>query len=208
MKLYDVTVPVSPALPTHPGDPPVAFMPVQRIAEGDATNVTKLTLSCHAGTHVDAPWHFIEHGTRSDELPLELLIGRTRVIEVPTRRGIGVEALSEVDLRDDIRVLIKTLNSSYWASSEFRSDYAFLTEAAARLLVDNGIKVIGIDYLSVEEWGNEAAPAHHLLLGSGSIIIEGLNLADIEAGIYEMTCLPLKLKGLDGAPARVILRKS
>ena len=137
-----------------------------------------------------------------------MLVGRARVIEITSRKGIGADELAGVDLSEDVRVLIKTSNSRLWGSPEFHADYVGVTESGARYLVEHGIKVVGVDYLSVEEFKKPGAPAHHVLLGGGTIVIEGLNLRDVEPGIYEMFCLPLPVVGSDGAPARVVLRRS
>ena len=118
------------------------------------------------------------------------------------------EPLTGVDLSEDVRVLIKTPNSRLWGNPEFHKDYIGITESGARFLVDHGIKVVGVDYLSVEVFKTPGAPAHHVLLGGGTIVIEGLNLRDVDPGVYEMYCLPLRIVGSDGAPARVVLRKS
>jgi arylformamidase len=208
MKLIDVTVPLDASLPVYPGNTPLSLEPVKRIANGDSSNVSSLHLSAHSGTHVDAPRHFFDDGSGTESLPVELLIGRARVIEVTSRKGILPEDLASHDLSEDVRVLIKTSNSRLWGSPEFHKDYVGVTEAGARYLVDHGVKVVGVDYLSVEEFKKPGAPAHKMLLGSGVIVIEGLNLRDVEPGIYEMFCLPLRLVGSDGAPARVVLRRS
>jgi len=207
MKLIDVTLRLSPALPTYPGNAPFALEPVKRISAGDSSNVSLLRLGTHTGTHVDAPRHFFDQGPGVDALPLEMLIGRTRVVDLPTRHGIGPGDFAGIDLRDDIRLLIRTLNSTLWQSKEFTPEFAALTEAGARYLVDQGIKVVGIDYLSIEEFKKPGAPAHHVLLSNGVIVIEGLNLLEVEPGVYDMYCLPLAVAGADGAPARVVLRK-
>lgn len=208
MKLIDITVPIDAHLPVYPGNTPFTLEPIKRIAQGGSSNVSTLHMSAHTGTHVDAPVHFIENAAGADALPLELLCGRTRVIEIRSRRGIGPEDLSGFDLSEDIRVLLKTPNSQLWGSADFHPEYTGVTEAGARHLVDRGVKVLGIDYLSVEEFKKPGAPAHHVLLGSGTIVIEGLNLRDVEPGRYEMFCLPLRVVGADGAPARVVLRRS
>jgi arylformamidase len=127
---------------------------------------------------------------------------------VTSRKGITADDLTQFDLSEDVRLLIKTVNSRLWGSPEFHSDYVGVTESGARHLVHHGIKVVGVDYLSVEEFKRPGAPAHHILLGGGTIVIEGLNLRDVDPGIYEMYCLPLPLVGSDGAPARVVLRRS
>src|SRR5216117_3912318 len=208
MKLIDVTVPLDAAVPTYPGNTPFSLEAIKRIARGDSSNVSTLHLSAHAGTHVDAPRHFFDDAPGIEALPLEMLIGRTRVIEVTSRKGIAAEDLAAIDLSEDVRVLIKTHNSRLWGSPEFRTDYVGVTESGARHLVDHGIKVVGVDYLSVEEFKRPGAPAHHVLLGAGTIVIEGLNLRDVDPGIYEMFCLPLRIVDADGAPARVVLRRS
>jgi arylformamidase len=207
MKLIDVSVPLDAQLPTYPNNTPYTLEPVKRLTRGDSSNVSTLHMSAHAGTHVDAPRHFFDEGLATDALPLELLIGRARVIEITTRRGIVADDLAAHDLSDDVRVLIKTVNSRYWGSPDFHTDYVGVTESGAKHLVEHGIKVVGVDYLSVEEFRKPGAPAHRLLLGAGTIVIEGLNLRDVEPGVYDMYCLPLLVVGCDGAPARVVLRK-
>lgn len=207
MKLIDVSVPLQADLATYPGNTTFDLEPMKRIARGDSSNVSSLHLSAHAGTHVDAPRHFFDDRPGTEGLSLELLCGRTRVIELRARRGITAEDLASFDLTEDIRLLIKTPNSRLWGSPEFHADYAGVTGPAARFLVERGVKVLGVDYLSVEEYKEPGAPAHHALLGAGVIVIEGLNLLDVEAGAYEMFCLPLSIIGADGAPARVVLRR-
>jgi arylformamidase len=208
MKLIDVSVPLDAQLPTYPHNTPFTLEPIKRIARGDSSNVSTLHLSAHAGTHVDAPRHFFDEGTATEALSLDLLVGRTRVIEVESRTGVAAEDLEAVDFSDDIRVLIKTHNSRLWGDAQFHEDYVGVTESGARYLVAHGIKVVGVDYLSVEQFRNVGKPAHHVLLGAGTIVIEGLNLRDVEPGVYDMLCLPLRIVGSDGAPARVVLRRS
>ncbi|HEX3645217.1 MAG TPA: cyclase family protein [Vicinamibacterales bacterium] len=208
MRLIDVSVPLDAQLPTYPHNTPFSLEPIKRIARGDSSNVSTLHMSAHTGTHVDAPRHFFDQGAGTESLALELLIGRARIIEVDSRAGIAAEDLAPLDLSDDIRVLIKTHNSRLWGSPEFHQDYVGVTESGAKYLVEHGIKLVGVDYLSVEKFHNPGAPAHHLLLGAGTIVIEGLNLHDVDPGVYEMFCLPLRVVGSDGAPARVVLRRS
>ena len=208
MKLIDVSVPLDSNTPTYPGNTPFTLEGTKRIARGDSSNVSTLHLSAHAGTHVDAPRHFFDNAAAAESLPLEMLLGRTRVAEVRSRKGIDVDELGRLDLSEDIRVLFKTVNSKYWGMPEFHQDYVGVTDAGARYLVEHGIKVVGVDYLSVEVFKTPGAPAHHTLLGAGVIVIEGLNLRDVEPGMYEMFCLPLPVVGSDGAPARVVLRRS
>jgi arylformamidase len=208
MKLIDISVPIDSSLATYPGNTPFSLERIKRLANGDSSNVSTLHMSAHAGTHVDAPRHFFDSGPGVESLPLEMLCGRTRVVELMTRRSVTAEDLAGIDLTEDVRVLLKTHNSRLWGSPEFHRDFIGVTEGGARFLVDRGVKVVGVDYLSVEQYKAPGAPAHHVLLGSGTIVIEGLNLRDVDPGTYEMFCLPLAVVGADGAPARVILRRS
>jgi arylformamidase len=207
MKLIDVSVPLDGKLPTYPNNTPFSVEPIKRIARGDSSNVSTLHMSAHTGTHVDAPRHFFDDGPGTDALPLEMLIGRTRVIEISSRTGVTAADLKAIDLSEDLRVLIKTYNSRLWSSPDFHTDYVGVTESGAKHLVDCGVKVVGVDYLSVEQFKKAGAPAHHILLGNGVIVIEGLNLSDADAGYYEMYCLPLRIADGDGAPARVVLKR-
>src|SRR5581483_195502 len=207
MKLIDVSVPLDATTPTYPGNTPFSLEAIKRIARGDSSNVSTLHMSAHAGTHVDAPRHFFDDKPGTESLALDLLIGRARVVEV-TARQIDAESLAGHDLSEDIRVLIKTHNSRFWGSAAFHAEFAGVTESGARHLLDRGVKGVGVDYLSLAAYKAPGKPAHHILLGSGTIVIEGLNLRDVDPGVYEMYCLPLIIPGSDGAPARVVLRKS
>jgi arylformamidase len=207
MKLIDLTVALDAQVPTYPNNTPFTLEPITRMARGDSSNVSTLHMSAHTGTPIDAPRHFFDGGLGADALPLEMLIGRARVIELTTRRGIEADDFAPHDLSEDVRVLIKTVNSRFWGSPDFHTEYVGVTESGAKYLVEHGIKVVGVDYLSVEVFKTPGAPAHRLLLGAGTIIIEGLNLRDVEPGVYDMYCLPLRVVGSDGAPARVVLRQ-
>jgi arylformamidase len=206
-KLLDVSVPLVAGMPAYPGNPVFELQPVKRIADGGSSNVSRLVLGTHTGTHLDAPKHFIDDGLTVDALSLDLLIGRARVVEIAKRGGIGAEELAGAGLREDIRVLLKTSNSALWNDAHFHQEYTYITEEGARYLVEQGVKVIGVDYLSVEQYKKAGAPAHRALLSQGVVIIEGLNLSEAEPGMYEMYCLPLRIAGGDGAPARVILKR-
>jgi len=208
MKLIDVTVPLDSNVPTYPGNTPFQLEAIKRLASGDSSNVSTVHLSAHAGTHVDAPRHFFDDGPGVEGLALEMLCGRARVIELTTRKGITAEDLAGFDLSEDVRLLIKTHNSRLWGSPDFHDDFIGLTGEAAHFLVEHGVKLLGVDYLSVEEFKKAGAPAHRTLLGAGTIVIEGLNLRDVDPGTYELFCLPLSIVGADGAPARVVLRRS
>jgi len=206
MPFIDVTVPLDTSLPTYPKNLPFTLESTQRIAAGASSNVSALHMSAHAGTHVDAPRHFFDDRPGVDALPLDLLIGIARVIEVASAEGVTADDLAAAHLANDVRVLIKTRNSQLWGSQEFHPDYVGVTESGARHLVERGVKVVGVDYLSVERFKTPGAPAHHVLLGAGAIVIEGLNLREVAPGIYDLFCLPLRVVGSDGAPARVVLR--
>jgi len=206
MKIYDVTVPFSKDMVVYPGDPSIRIERKSTINEKESKyNLSRLSFGSHTGTHVDAPFHFIEDGITVDKLPLELLIGRVRVVEVTSPR-IDEVALEEFDFAADARVFFKTRNSYLWSQISFVKDYVYITPGAARILVNEGIKVVGIDYLSVEKFDSKEPETHLTFLRAGTVIIEGLDLREVEPGDYEMICLPLKFKDGDGAPARVVLR--
>src|SRR6185436_8208473 len=207
-RLVDVSVVLAPGLATYPGNPEYEITPVERIAAGDSSNNSRLVMGTHTGTHVDAPKHFFDDKPGVDALALDLLVGRARVIDLPHRGGITEQHLAAAGLREDLRVLLRTPNSALWnAHDGFHTDYTYVAEDAAKFLVAQGVKLVGVDYLSVEQFKKPGAPAHRALLGNGVIIIEGLNLSDAEPGPYEMYCLPLKIKDGDGAPARVVLKR-
>ncbi|HXG92638.1 MAG TPA: cyclase family protein [Blastocatellia bacterium] len=207
MRIYDVTIPISKDMVIYPGDPSVRIERKTTIDKNDAkANLSRYSFGSHTGTHVDAPFHFLEKGATVDNLPLELLIGRARVVEVTAPR-IDEAVLEEFDFTADARVLFKTRNSYLWNQNKFAEDFVYITPGAARALVNDGIKVVGIDYLSVEKFGSKEFTTHITLLEAGTVIIEGLDLREVEPGDYEMICLPLKVKDGDGAPARVVLKQ-
>lgn len=210
MKIYDVTVPISENTPVYEGDPNVEITSANRIASGDAANVSRLCCGVHTATHVDAPAHFIEGARRVSELELEKLVGVCRVVEIDKSvMAIRAEHLENLDGAE--RVLFKTRNSDFWNdfSQGFRKDFTYIASDAARALVDLQIKLVGIDYLSVEKFGAKTFDTHITLLEKEVVIIEGLDLRAVPAGDYELVCLPLKIIGGtgDGAPARTILRQ-
>jgi arylformamidase len=161
-------------------------------------NLSRLDFGVHSGTHVDAPVHFIDGAPAAESLPLEVLIGPARVLDLTAAERLDASAFDGVELQE--RVLLKTRNSELWARETFADDFLALTEDGARRLIDGGVRLVGIDYLSI---GDEAA--HQALLGAGVVAIEGLDLRRVDPGDYELICAPLKLVGSDGAPARVVL---
>ena len=192
---------------TWPGDARVAIDPVKSMAEGDTSNVSLLHIGTHTATHIDAPRHFIPGAPGVDRLDPAVLIGQARLFQLPDVRQIDLAVLSNLDLEGVDRLLLGTRNSVLLKKQEMDPDFTYVSEEAAHFLVANGIKLIGIDYLSIERFRNEGHPTHKILLGSGMIIIEGLDLTNVPPGDYELLCLPLKIKDADGAPARVFLRE-
>lgn len=207
MKLYDVTVAISNELPVYPGDPPVQVTRVMSLEQGDIARVSHLSFSTHIGTHIDPPYHFMRDGQPLDQVPLDVFIGPVRVIEVGEVDVIDAAVLQQFDLTGVTRVLFKTKNSRFWhTTTEFQTNFVYLEADAAALLVERGVRLVGIDYLSVEKFNFEKPTTHWTLLGANVVIVEGLDLTEVSAGDYELLCLPLKIKDGDGGPARVVLR--
>ena len=208
MKILDISVPVSPGLPVWPGDPTVELERYRSISAGDDCNVSRICCSVHSGTHVDAPEHFIDNALTVEDLTLEMLIGPALVIEVPAAGAIEPDFLETVSLPPGTaRLLFKTRNSQLWRQPEhsFKSDYVALSPEAAAWIVERGIRLVGVDYLSVQMFSDPEPLTHRTLLSAGVVIIEGLDLQDVSPGSYQLVCLPLKLVGSDGAPARAVL---
>lgn len=210
MKIYDVTVAISSDMPIYKGDPAAAVESFKAIARGDTANVSSIRFGVHSGTHVDAPNHFIEGTKRVHELDLEKLIGPCRVIEVGTD-VLEIEPEHVGDISGIERVIFKTRNSEFWSTlgNGFRKDFTYITPDTAKLLVEHSIKLVGIDYLSIERSGGPGKPVHVALLEKEIVILEGLDLRDVSAGDYEIICMPLKYIGStgDGSPARTVLIK-
>ena len=208
MKIYDVTVAVSADVPIYEGDPRVRIESVRRIVDGDNANVSNLCLGAHTGTHIDAPNHFIDGTRRIEDLDLAKLIGPCRVVEVDASvMSIGPSHVKGLDGVE--RVLFKTRNSAFWAEPEkgFRTDFTYIEPDAARILAESGMKLVGIDYLSVEKFGSSDFATHITLLEKEVVILEGVDLREVPPGDYELISLPLKYVGGtgDGAPARTVL---
>ena len=202
----DVTISLKDGMVNWPGDIPVSITKAATI-ENDNVNVTSIHLSAHTSTHIDAPLHFLKDGKDVSELSLAALIGLVRVVEINNEKEITLLEIKDISIKKGDRLLFKTRHSSIdWSMSPFQIDYVFLSEEAAHYLAEKEIACVGIDYLSIAEFNNGAL-VHRILLEKNIIIIEGLKLTNVEAGFYDMICLPLKIKGGDGAPARVVIRK-
>jgi arylformamidase len=201
----DATVALHGGMVVYEGDPPVELEPALSIERGDPANVSRLALGSHTGTHVDAPRHFVRGGAGVDALSPEVLIGPARVLQCPPG-PVGTETLAAAGLGRGERLVLRTGNSDLWARECFVRDYQALTPAAARLLVDAGVALVGIDYLSIEPFGAAGYPVHRCLLEAGVVILEGLDLTSVRPGRYELCCLPLRIRDGDGAPARALLR--
>ena len=211
MRIIDISVPLSAGTPIYPGDPMIEIEQWAALERGDAANVSRLHFGAHTGTHVDAPSHFIEGAPRVWSLPLDVLVGEALVVEIADSvRAINAGHIDSLDLAGTARVLFKTRNSAFWANTAegFRTDFTYLEPDGARHLVERGVRLVGIDYLSVEQFKSERFETHTILLSNGVVIVEGLDLREAEAGTYELICLPLRITGGsgDGAPARAILR--
>lgn len=207
-RLIDVTVPLTAAVPTFPGDPPFRMAATHSIAAGDPFNVSLLSLGSHAGTHVDAPRHFIAGAAAVDDLPLDALVGPARVVDAGAADSVGLDEVRRWDLAGVRRLLVKTRNSGQLRGAPFHEDFVWLDPDAARELARRGILLLAWDYLSIEKFGREDFAAHHALLGAGVVIVEGIDLSGVEPGDYRLACLPLRIADADGAPARVVLETS
>ncbi|HET8569482.1 MAG TPA: cyclase family protein [Candidatus Limnocylindria bacterium] len=207
MKVHDVTLAVRAGMVTWKGGPGPAVEPTRRISKGDAANESRISLGDHTGTHVDPPVHFIEGGATAERLPLEALVGPCRVVE-HTGDGHVTAAVLDQAARGAERILLRTANSERWRRGEpFTLDFVALDESGAAWCVGNGVRLVGIDYLSIEPQGPRAKehPVHTALLSEGVVIVEGLDLSGVRAGDYELFCGPLRIEGGTGAPARVLL---
>lgn len=208
--IIDVSLGVGPDMLTWPGDPPVEIDPAKRLSKGDPANVSELRLGTHTGTHVDPPFHFIDGAPTAEMLDLDTLVGPAVVADLrDAGPSITPDELDALKLPEDTaRILFRTPNSALWTSKtvRFPDSYTALTPEGARWCVDRGIRLVGTDFLSIEQRGAPGHPTHVALLKAGAIILEGLDLSTVDPGAYELFVLPLKVLGGDGAPARAILR--
>ena len=202
MSLIDVTVPIRDGMPVYDQNPGVHLERARSIADGDTVNISRLELGVHTGTHVDAPVHFIDGGAGTESIDPEILIGEAHVVDATgLHEDIDAAALATLDMPAGAeRLIFKTRNSELWSRDTFTRDFIRFVESGARRLVDDGVRLVAIDYLSIGDTG-----AHEVLLGNGVVPLEGLDLRGVDPGPYRLYCLPLKLVGADGAPARVLL---
>ena len=201
--LHDVSVPVHPGMIIYRRNPGVEFERVLSIDAGDGANVSRVSMGAHSGTHIDGSLHFFDDGTGVDALPIEAMLGRCEVVEIPDPgEAIDRETLEGASVPEGVeRLVLKTPNSKLWELEEFTHDFVRLDGSGASWVLERGISLIAIDYLSIGDHD-----AHVELLGNGVVALEGLDLREIDPGPYELICLPMKLTGTDGAPARVLLR--
>jgi arylformamidase len=211
--IIDISVLLKPGSVTWPGDPAYYREAIASISNGDSCSVSQIFMGSHSGTHIDAPSHCFEDAASTDQLTLETLVGEALVADLAcpesanvksTDMGITARDLKQIDLTGTTRLLLKTPNSNLYTQDSFTDRYAYLTLDAAKYLVESGIKLIGIDYLSIDP--PECNDAHLILLEAGVVILETIDLSGVESGRYELLCLPLKIQGSDGAPVRAVLR--
>ncbi|HVK71885.1 MAG TPA: cyclase family protein [Kofleriaceae bacterium] len=206
----DITVPIRPGMVHYPGDPGVELEQVKHLDRGDPATVSLLRLGVHTGTHIDAPVHFLAGSAGVDALAIDALIGPARIIEVPDVEILTAKELEPHRIATGERILLRTRNSARsWSGEDFVADYAHLGPSAARLLAERRVRMIGIDYLSIGR-GDDGPEVHRILLralGAGIVIVEGLDLTQVGPGDYDVVCLPIKIAGCDGAPARVVVRR-
>jgi arylformamidase len=211
MTIYDISLTISPTLPIWPGDPVLKIEKFESMDKGAHNNVSRISAGVHLGTHVDAPYHFINDGRTVEQLSLDVLTGPCYVVQLPDGvEAITAEVLERTEINSEMkRVLFGTRNSHLWArgEAEFQTDFVAITEDGAEWLVERGVQLVGMDYLSVAPYG-DSVPTHTVLLEAGVVVVEGLNLSNVMRGFYDLYCLPLKIAGCDGAPARAILIQS
>lgn len=206
MNIYDISITIKEDMVVWKNDPKPKFEKICSIENNDKCNLSSIFLSSHTGTHIDAPSHFIQNGLTIDKIDNSLLFGEVSVIEILNKKTIQKQDLINKNILK--RIIFKTDNSELWNKNEkFTDDYTAINSDTAEYLVNKGVKLIGIDYLSIGHTNKDSHKTHKILLSNNVIIVEGLNLFDIDEGVYNLFCSPLKLKNLDGSPARVFLSK-
>jgi arylformamidase len=207
-EIYDITMNLSSDFPTWPGDEPGRINTTSSISKGKTYNSSNIRSSLHWGTHIDAPFHLHKDKWTIDQIPLDILMGKVQVLEIPQVKKINTQILEKYSIRARIRLLLKTRNSEFWKnSSAFRADFSALTPDAAEYLVKLGIKLVGIDYFSLDLYDAIELPVHRILYQHNIVGVELLDLRGINSGYYDLICLPMKIRGGDGAPSRVLLIK-
>ena len=206
-RIFDISMPLRAGMPCYTGNAPYRRVVENEIAKGAAANGSRIEFGAHSGTHVDAPWHFEADGYPIDRIPLDHLVGPARVLHFPDVNAVDRSDLERHDWTGVERVLLRTKNSEHWkAGGLFDPKYVYLSGPGARFLAEKKVKLVGIDSLGVEQYGNKEHPAHHALLRARITLLEGLCLADVPPGDYELFCGPLLVEGGDGGPARALLR--
>jgi arylformamidase len=205
--IYDVSVPITNSMPVWPGDPPVELQCQSHESRdhGHIVTVTGIRMGSHAGTHFDAPFHMINGGKKLHEFSLDVFVGKATVFEIPGARSIGRGELERFNWNGVERVLFKTDNSSHWQDGKFYEEFVYLQPDGAEFLVERHMRIVGIDYLSIDKFKSESHPTHIVLLTKDILIMEGLNLKNVPQGEYMLYALPLNLQDAEGAPGRVIL---
>ena len=206
MKVHDISLTLRQRMPVYPGEPTPLLEPTWQMERGDFCNVSRLTIATHTGTHIDAPLHFLPGGASVDRLPVDALVGPALVVEMAVEQEITAADLQAAAIPPGTeRLLFKTRNARLLDDDDFRRDFVYLTLDAARWLVERGVRLVAIDYLSVEKMDAEPNIVHQTLLRAGAVIVEGVDLREVAPGPYFLACLPLKLEGADGSPVRAVL---
>ena len=205
-RIYDISVPIRSGGLVYPGNPEIEINLQQAVAKGAGANVSFIRFGSHTGTHADAARHFFDDGQTVDAIPLERLIGPALLLSFPDDlRAVSAADLQKHDIKGHKRILLRTRNSALLSQKEFVRDYTFLAPDGAQYLVDQGVELVGIDYLSIEQFHSGHHNTHRTLLGKSVVILEGLDLSVPAPGAYQLICLPLRIEGCDGAPARAVL---
>jgi arylformamidase len=205
-RIYDISVPIRSGGLVYPGNPEIEISLQQAVAKGAGANVSFVRFGSHTGTHADAARHFFDDGQTVDKIPLDRLMGPALLLAFPDDlRSVGVADLQKHDLKGHKRVLLRTRNSALLSKKDFVPDYTYLAPDGAQYLVDKGVELVGIDYLSIEQFHSGHHKTHRTLLERSVVILEGLDLSVPVAGEYQLICLPLRIEGCDGAPARAVL---
>jgi arylformamidase len=207
LMIYDISVPITNTMPVWPGDSPVHLQ--RKSHEGKdhshIVTVTDIQMGSHSGTHFDAPFHMIQGGKKLDEFPLDVFVGKATVVEIPGVKSIGRSDLERFNWKGVERVLFRTENSGHWQDGKFYEEFVYLQPGGAEFLVEQRVRLVGIDYLSIDKFKSDSHPAHMVLMTKNILILEGLNLNNIAPGEYMLYALPLKLADIEGGPGRVIL---